>query len=114
MPGTLVRASYTHTASVGRPLVKTTTLAFTPWLYGVNVPRGSRRTVCRAQSSQRMANTSPAWSANRQLSGSTTAARPPGKTLIHSLTHDDPLLQCNNGTLVTSDSEVCNASDSGR
>ena len=26
--------------SVGVPLVKNTTFAFTPWLYGVNVPRG--------------------------------------------------------------------------
>ena len=27
------------------------TLVFTPWLYGVKVPRGRRRTVCRSQSS---------------------------------------------------------------
>ena len=33
-------------------MLKKTTLAFTPWLYGVNVPRGSRRTVCRLQSCQ--------------------------------------------------------------
>ena len=64
------------------PFWKKMTLAFTPWLYGVNVPRGSRRTVCRLQSCIRISNTSPALSSNRQLSGKTTAARPPGFRIV--------------------------------
>ncbi len=77
MPGTLLRASKIQTCSVGSPFWKKMTFALTPWLYGVNVPRGNRSTVCKLQSCISISNTSPALPSNRQLSGSTIAARPP-------------------------------------
>ncbi len=46
------------------------------------MPRGSLKTVCRLQSCIRISKTSPAWPSNRQLSGNTIAARPPGFSVL--------------------------------